>query len=95
MANIFTSMIEKLGLSKATIVDQAENIFEANKDKIPDQFEGQIESALHGDMVDGLLDKVGLGDGEASATEVEAAAEEATEEVTEEVSEEVVEEETK
>ncbi len=88
MANIFTSMIEKLGLSKATIVDQAESIFEANKDKIPDQFEGQIESALHGDMVDNLLDKVGLVDGEAAATEVEATAEEGTEEVSEEVSEE-------
>jgi hypothetical protein len=82
MANIFTSLIEKLGLSKATIIDQAENLIEQNRDKIPDAIEGQIDSALHGDMVDGLLDKVGIGGEEATATDVEAVAEEVVEEET-------------
>ena len=59
MANLFQSLVGKLGLSKSTVVDQAENVFEQNRDKIPDQFEGQIENALHGDMLGGLLDRVG------------------------------------
>ncbi len=93
MANLFQSLIGKLGLSKSTVVDQAENVFEQNRDKIPDQFEGQIENVLHGDMLGGLLDKVGLDGEETPAAEVvpaEAEAEEvpAEEEASEEVTEE-------
>ena len=82
MANFLTSLIEKMGLSKSTVIDQAENILNANRDKIPDAVEGQIENALHGDMVGGVLDKLGIEGDVPTASGEKAPAEEASDEET-------------
>lgn len=101
MSNLFESVTQKLGLSKETVTDKAEEVLDGYRDKIPDGIEAKIDEVLHGDFVDGLLDKVGLGGDQASeeteaTAEEESTEEEATEEeaVEEESTEEEAEEET-
>lgn len=81
MSDLFHNLTDKLGITKETITDQAENLLNQNRDRIPDSIEGQIEQAIHGDMVGGLLEKIGIGGSheEAAATE-EATDEQETEE---------------
>lgn len=91
MSNLFESVTQKLGLSKETVTDKAEEVLDGYRDKIPDGIEAKIDEVLHGDFVDGLLDKVGLGGDQASEETEATAEEESTEE--EATEEEVVEEE--
>ena len=106
MSNIFESVTETLGVNKEGIADQASKLLDSHRDQIPDPIEGKIDEALHGGMLGGILDKVGLGgsheeakaegDDEAEVTEESEETEEATEdaeETTEEDSEEDSEEE--
>jgi hypothetical protein len=95
MSNIFDS----LGLDKDGAIAKATELIDQHRDQIPDPIEGKIDEALHGGMVGGLLDKIGLGghheeatSQEEGATEEEATEEESTEE-TEEEEEEPAEEE--
>lgn len=80
MPNLFQSLTQKLGLSKETVTDQADNLLEQNRDKIPDAIEDKIEEAIHGDMVGGLLDKIGLGGADETPVEEPVVEEEPTEE---------------
>ena len=61
MSNIFDSVTEKLGLTKEGVTDEASKLLDQHRDQIPDAIEGKIDEALHGGMLGGLLDKVGLG----------------------------------
>ena len=94
MSDIFESVTEKLGLSKEGIADQASKLLDQHRDQIPDPIEGKIDEAIHGDMLGGLLDKVGLGGHHEEAAKEEEPAEEEEEpaeeeeEATEEDSEE-------
>ncbi len=96
MSNIFDSVTEKLGLSKEAVTEQAENLLNQHRDQIPDAIEGKIDEALHGGMLDGILEKVGIGGHAEAATNEEEAQEEESEDSEEEEAsdEEVAEDET-
>ena len=80
MSNIFDSVTEKLGLNKEGVTDQASKLLDQHRDQIPDGIEGKIDEALHGGMLGGLLDKVGLGGHKEEESEEAVAEEEVTEE---------------
>lgn len=90
MSNIFDSVTEKLGLDKDGAIAKATELLDQHRDQIPDPIEGKIDEAIHGGMLGGLLEKVGIGGHhvEAATQADEATEEEATEETEEEPAEE-------
>lgn len=113
MSNFLNQIANRFGLSGSDLEDKASEILDKYRDKIPDNIEDGIDDALHGDMldelkakfapegsmIDGVLDRFGLGDTavveeESSSEEAEETPEEATEESEEESSDEASEEET-
>lgn len=106
MSNFLNQIANRFGLSGSDLEDKASEILDKYRDKIPDNIEDGIDDALHGDMldelkakfapegsmIDGVLDRFGLGD--TAVVEEESSSEEATEESEEESTDEASEEET-
>ncbi len=82
MSDFLNQIAAKFGMSHEELEGKAGDVLDKFRDKIPDSIEGQIDDALHGDMldqlktkfapegsaIDGILDKF-LGDSDAPKEE--------------------------
>ncbi len=57
MSDFLNQVASKFGMSAEDLQDKAGDVLDKFRDKIPDSIEGQIDDALHGDMLDELKNK--------------------------------------
>lgn len=57
MSDFLNQIAAKFGMSHEELEGKAGDVLDKFRDKIPDSIEGQIDDALHGDMLDELKNK--------------------------------------
>jgi hypothetical protein len=57
MSDFLNQIASKFGMTHEELEGKAGDVLDKFRDKIPDSIEGQIDDALHGDMLDELKSK--------------------------------------